>query len=401
MKAENDIERIESEIDRVATALAAEIHGVSEFVFSHPELGNGEFASCEFLAGLLEKKGFAVARGYCGLPTAFRAELKKGEGPTIAFLAEYDALPGYGPEKRPAHACGHNWIAASTVGAALILSEITGGFAGTVAVIGTPAEETTGGKADIAAAGGFADVDAAFQMHLDSSSCLNVYSLAIDAWQFDFFGKASHAAKAPEDGINALDAVNLTFAGVGALRQHVSSDVRLHGIVTDGGDAPNVVPARASCRFYARAASRAALDGVSERLKNCARGAALMTGARLEISRFENSFDELSVNRALVDLMRRSLCGAGLADLSDAPELTGSTDLGNVSKLVPTFYGLVGVGDGKSRIHEESFLRFVNSEEARMKAVAVAKAFALSSFFIFSDHRLLEEVSAEFSSRPR
>lgn len=173
------------------------------------------------------------------METAFRAELCRGKGAVVAFLAEYDALPGYGEEKQPAHACGHNWDAAASVGTALLLSRI-GGWQGTVVVLDAPAEETVGGKVILAKNGAFQGIDAVFEMHLNK--CNSPRALALDSWEFSFRGRASHAASAPERGINALDAVNLTFAGINALRQQLRPNVRIHGIVTDGGSAVNIIP---------------------------------------------------------------------------------------------------------------------------------------------------------------
>lgn len=385
-----------SEIKAMDEKSRDEMIGVSNFIFRHPELGDNEFAGSAYLADLLGKSGFRVQYPYKGLKTAFRAEYGNPAGKKVAFLAEYDALPGYGPQKKPAHACGHNWIAATAVGAALILSRVKEPLGGCVAVIGTPAEETVGRKVDLLEAGAFDDIDAVFQMHLSKTTTLNARALAMDPWKFEFFGKASHAAACPFQGINALDAVNLTFAGVGALRQQVRPDVRIHGIIPDGGDAPNVIPNYASCKFYVRASDRAYLDEVSEKVKNCARGSALMTGARVKISRFENSFDELRMNPVLCGLMKENLAQCGIRDFSEGPELIGSTDIGNVSRRVPTFYGNIGVGDGKAGTHEEAFLNFVDSEEAHAKLLKVAEAFALSALDIFRNPGYLEKAKTEF-----
>ncbi len=389
---------MEQEIDSIAEAVGGEIVGVSDYIFGHPELGDREFAGSAFLAGLLAKNGFRVEVPYKGLKTAFRAEYGDPRGVKVAFPAEYDALPGYGPRKKPAHACGHNWIAASAVGAALILSKLGDLAGGCAVVLGTPAEETAGRKVDLLKAGAFDDIAAVFQMHLAGATSLNTSALAIDSWKFEFFGRASHAAVRPFDGINALDAVNLTFAGIGALRQQLRQDVRIHGIVSDGGEAPNVIPGYAACKFYVRAADRAYLDEVSKKVKNCAKGAALMTGARVGISRFENSFDDLRVNSVLRRLMRGNLMKCGIDDFSPEPALTGSTDIGNVSRRVPTFYGNIGVGDGRTGAHEEAFLRFVNSEEAHGKLLKVAKAFAYSACELFRNPELLKEAGAELEA---
>lgn len=385
-----------SEINSIAETMAAQIIGISNFIFHHPELGDSEFAGSSYLADLLAKNGFRVQFPYQGIKTAFRAEYGNPDGLKTAFLAEYDALPGYGPKNKPAHACGHNWIAATAAGAALILSKVKELSGGCAVVIGTPAEETVGRKIDLLKAGAFDDIGAVFQMHLAACTSLNTGALAIDPLKFDFFGKASHAAASPFKGINALDAVNLTFAGIGALRQQLRPDVRIHGIVSDGGETPNVIPRYAGCKFYVRAADRAYLDEVTKKVKNCAKGAALMTGARVKISQFENSFDDLRVNSVLCGQMMEHLIECGIDDFSEGHKMTGSTDIGNVSHCVPTFYGEIGVGNGKARTHEEAFLKFVNSEEAHDKLLKVSKAFALSALEIFRNPDCLEKARMEF-----
>ena len=387
---------MDSKISQAAESVGNEIIAASNFLFSHPELGDCEVEGSAYLVKLLVKNGFRVCYPYQGLPTAFRAEYGNPNGTKAAFLAEYDALPGYGPKKLPAHACGHNWIAASAVGAALILSRMKELSGGCVVVIGTPAEETAGRKIDLLKAGAFDDIDVVFQMHLAETTSLNTTALAIDPWMFEFFGKASHAAAFPFKGINALDAVNLTFAGIGALRQQLRPDVRIHGIVSDGGETPNIIPSRAVCKFYVRAADRSYLDEVSIKVKNCAKGAALMTGARVKISRFENSFDDLRINSVLRELMKENLIRCGIDDFSEGTHITGSTDIGNVSRRVPTFYGNIGVGNGTAGAHEEAFLKFVNSKEAHGKLLKAAKAFALSACEIFRNPECLKKVRAEF-----
>ncbi|MCI6383192.1 MAG: amidohydrolase, partial [Fusobacterium mortiferum] len=228
---------LKKELYKIEDELKKEIEGVSDYIFKNPELGNEEYKAVEFLIKELEKNNFRVEKNYCGMETAFRAEIGEGS-PKIAFLAEYDALPGYGVEKKPGHACGHNWIAASTYGTALVLSKMLDKFNGTIVFIGTPAEETVGGKVPMVESGTFNDVDIVFQMHLESQNNIACKTLAIDCIKFQFKGRASHAAAHPEDGINALDAINLMYAGIGCLRQHITSDARIHGIITHGGDAP-------------------------------------------------------------------------------------------------------------------------------------------------------------------
>ena len=379
----------------IAAESADRIMDISHYIFTHPELGEKEYESCHYLTKVLREAGFSVTCPYGTMETAFRAELRRGEGATIAFLAEYDALPGYGEEKRPAHACGHNWVAAASVGAALLLSRVEG-WQGTVVVLGTPAEETVGGKVILAKNGAFLGIDAAFEMHLNKCNSLRPHAIAIDSWEFSFRGKASHAAAAPERGINALDAVNLTFAGISALRQQLKPDVRIHGIVTDGGAAVNVIPESAACRFYVRSEKREYLNEVSRRVIDCARGAALMTGAKLVVRQFENSYDDLEPNAVLMERMAVHLERAGFGEVETAKQEPGSTDLGTVSHLVPVFYGYAGVGDGCTDCHEADFIPLADSPQATEKAVKCALAMAYGAAELLTDQNLLSEVKAAF-----
>lgn len=381
----------------VLDELRAEIEDISDFIFNHPEAGDEEYLSSLYLADLLKRNGFELTYPYLGMPTAFRAEIGS-KGPKIAFLAEYDALPGYGSDGELAHACGHNWISATTVGTALVLSKLKDNFNGKIVVIGTPAEESSGRKIDMANQGAFDDIDAVFQMHLYESTNLKAKALAMDSWEFVFTGKSSHSAAYPHEGINALDAVNLTFAGVNALRQQLKDDVRISGIINSGGDAPNVITAKAACKFHVRANKRKYLNEVSEKVKNCAKGAEIMTGAKLEIVKFENSYDDLVVNSKLAELMRKNMIKSGFEDISDEMEVPGSTDIGNVSYKAPTFYGNVGIADGCARVHEEAFIDWANSSEAKLKIFKTILAFTYSALDIYEDEQLLQEIKLEFEN---
>lgn len=393
---EDNMGDIRQEITSEINEMKDQIIGISDFIFEHPELGDEEFVSSKYLTDLLEANGFQITMPYNGIETAFRAELGDGQGPSIAFLAEYDALPGYGPEKKPAHACGHNWIAATTVGSALVLARLRNSFQGKIVVIGTPAEETTGRKIDLANAGAFDDIDAAFQAHLYENTNLKGRALAMDSLEFEFIGRASHAAVYPEEGINALDAVNLTFAGISALRQQLKSDVRIHGIVTEGGEAPNTIPDRAVCLFYVRAAKKSYFQQVFEKVKNCARGAALMTGAELHINQYENAYDDLIVNPVLARITRKNLEAAGFAEFSEEDEIPGSTDVGNVSYKCPTLYGNIGIAGGKAKVHEEAFLEHANGIEAKKEILMTVDAFVSSALELYGDPELVKEVRQSF-----
>ena len=346
--------------------LAAEIEEISEFVFNHAELGSEEFKSCKYLVEKLKEHGFTVTCPYLDLDTAFRAELYCGEGPKVAVLPEYDALPGYGPNKdEVAHACGHNWIAASTLGAALTLAKFKDQINGTIVVIGAPAEETTGGKCDIANRGGYDDIDAALQFHLGAENNMNIMTLAMDSIEFRFQGTASHAAAYPEKGVNALDAVNLMFAGINAMRQQTRNDARVAGIITSGGAACNIIPDYAACQFYIRAKDRAYLEELTQKVINCAKGAELMTGAKLEYFNFENSYDDLVYHDGLRALMHKNLNDLGVTDFVDSDEeASESSDIGNVSHVCPTVYCELDTGARpKVFAHHETFLKYVHGKK--------------------------------------
>ena len=346
-------------------SIAAEVEEISEFVFQHPELGMEEKASSAYLVKCLESHGFTVTAPYLGIDTAFRAELCCGSGKCkVAFLPEYDALPGYSPEgNENAHACGHNWIAASSLGAAIALSKLRDHLDATIVVIGTPAEETIGGKCDLVERGAFDDIDAAVQMHLGAENNINVITLAMDSIEFNFEGKAAHAAAYPQLGINALDAVQLMFAGVNALRQHMQSDARVAGIVTKGG---------AACRYYIRAAT-------------------LMTGAKLEYHNFENSYDDLVYHEGLRSLLRRHLSELGVEHFVDEDATaSGSSDIGNVSQVCPCVYCEIDTGaDPKVYAHNEDFLPYVHGEKAKWTLHTATKAMALTALDVFLDPPLL------------
>ena len=371
--------------------LKNEIENISEFVFEHAELGNEEYISSAYLVQKLKEYGFQVTYPYLDIPTAFRAEYKKGDGLKIAFLPEYDALPGYGETKdKNAHACGHNWIAATTLGAAIGLATLDENFNGTIVVIGTSAEETVGGKCELVGKGAFSDIDAVIQMHLGAENNINVLTLAMDSIEFNFFGVASHAAAYPEKGVNALDAVNLMFAGVNALRQHMKADARVAGIITEGGMACNIVPDKASCRYYIRSKERTYLKELTQKIINCARGTALMTGAELEYHNFENSYDNLIYNESLRNLLKTNLEDLGVSNFVDDFEASGSSDIGNVSQVCPTVYYEIDTGAyPKVFAHHETFLDYVHGENARTTLDIATKAMAYTALQIFLDPQLL------------
>ena len=374
---------------------------ICQRIYDYAELGEQEFQSSAYLKEQLEGLGFRVTAPLGGLPTAFRAEYGSGH-PKVAFLAEYDALPGYGPLKdQNGHACGHNWIAANTFGACDVLRQLYDHhcFTGTIVYMGCPAEEMLGGKVNMVDAGCFDDIDAAMQIHIagGTETKLAGQSLAIDSVEFTYHGVSSHAAGAPERGVNALDACYLMFDGVNALRQHVTPDARIHGVITNGGLAPNVVPALASSRWFVRAADRKYLNELTQKVINCARGGAMMTGAEMEWRYFENSYDNMKLNQTLIDAMAECMRAAGVENINTAEEAPrGSSDVGNVAWVTPTIACNMGIGntDG-AECHEESFLCNVIGERgfAGLHKAVLSQAFL--ALRIFTDPDMQSELAGQ------
>ena len=374
-------------------AASAEAEAVSAFLYAHPELGDQEIQSSRYLADMAKSLGYQVQMPYAGVPTAFRAEFGDDDGPSVAFLAEYDALPGYG-DKSPdgsgnGHACGHNWIAASTYAAAAALKSVKSHFHGKIIWIGTPAEETCGRKINMAQAGAFDGVDAVFQFHLAGAPgcCLENYALACTDLTYTFTGHASHASFNPESGVNALDACNLAFAGVNALRQHLPSDTRVHGIIVHGGTACNVVPDHCVMQYFVRSRSKDLLEKIIEKVNNCAKGAALMTGCQLVIERDPNTFYDMKNCIPLVEKLRTNLQRLGITDFrQDDLYHAGSTDIGNVSYHAPTCYGVLSTSAiSDANPHDAAYLDVVDSSYAHKLLHTAAKAMAATALDVLCD----------------
>ena len=377
----------------VVDDLAAEIIDLSRRLHDHPELGYEEFRAAEWLTEFLEQHGLVVERGFSGLATAFRARHRSGVGgPVVAILAEYDALPEIG------HACGHNIIGASAVGAGAALRRVLGTAAGEIQVIGCPAEETGGSKAAMVKAGVFEGVTAALSMHPGSQTGGGATSLAITPLTFRFYGRPAHAAASPDEGVNALDALLQTFNGINALRQHVKSDVRIHGIVRRGGVAPNIVPDYAEGEFYVRAAAREDLDRVVERVKDCARAGALATGARLEIEE-GTSYDDMRPNRPLTRACLENLRRLGAeTEETFGQRLSASTDVGNVSHVCPTAAPSIAIAPRTIPGHSREFAAAAVSEAGHRGLILAAKMLALTALDVLFRPSLVAEMEADFAA---
>ncbi len=380
---------------------------LSKDIHSHPELNYQEHYSSGALADFLESRDFQVERGVGGLETAFRATIPggAGEGPTIAVLAEYDALPEIG------HGCGHNLIAMAAMGAALGLQANAQDLPGCAVVIGTPAEEGGGGKIRLLESGVFDGVDATISSHPFSNRTMipttapagESWSLAMVGYRYMFHGKAAHAAAAPEAGINALNAVIHLFTGIDALRQHLRDDVRIHGIITDGGMAPNVVPEFAAANFMLRCRDRQYLsDEVVGKVEQVAEGAAAMTGARLEIQEFYPFYENVQPNVTLAQAVGANAGALGIRldePVSGRPGGGGSTDFGNVSQVMPALEMRFAVSEEPVAAHSREMTETAITDLALSNALLVAKTLSLTAGDLLRDATLLESAKTEFAER--
>lgn len=369
-------------------------YDISQYIGNNPELGHEEVKACTALTNELAKHNFEVEMGTCDLATAFTAVYDSHKpGPSIGFMAEYDALPGLG------HACGHNLIGTMAIAAAIGLSKVLSETGGKVYVYGTPAEETTGGKVTMGEAGVFNHLDAAMMVHPYYCHQKSGRSLAMDAIQFEFFGKSAHAAAAPHEGINALDAVIQTFNGINALRQHVKPDVRIHGVIPEGGKAANIVPDYATAQFYVRASNRKYVNAVTERVKACAQGAALSTGARLEISNYEFSYDDMVTNEVLSTAYTQNLqlLGVPAEEIFEDQGDHGSLDMGNVSQVVPSIHPYIKICNEYFVCHTHEFREAALSPQGQEALILGAKTMALTGYDLLTKEELLQKVKDEFS----
>ncbi len=323
---------------------------LSHRIHAHPEIKWEEVRSSTWVAEALAERGFAVEMGVCQLPTAFTA--RAGSGPLhVAVCAEYDALPEIG------HACGHNVIAATAVGAALALAEVADEAGLTVTVVGTPAEEGGGGKILLLDGGAFAGAHMAMMTHPAPMDMAAWPMVAAQQFRVRYFGKEAHAAAYPELGINALDALTVAQVGIGLLRQHVHHLDKVHGIITHGGDAPNVVPARTEAEFMVRGRDLAAFEIMREKVMRCFEAGGLATGATLEVTPRHEPYAEMHHDPDLVAAYRRNaeVLGRTFEDPSGTRSGAGSTDMGNVSLVLPTIHPAIGIDSLPAVNHQPEF----------------------------------------------
>ena len=344
---------------------------ISDYIYNNPELGNEEYKAVEALTKFLKEHNFKIESPIADMDTAFKATFDSGKpGMTIGYLCEYDALPKIG------HGCGHNMIGVMSAGAGVALSKVLHEIGGKVIVYGTPAEETNGGKVILAEAGVFDELDAAMIVHPDGETRASGSSSALYPIRFIYKGKTAHAASCPEKGINALNSVIQLFNGIDALRQHVTPDIKMHGIITKGGVAANIVPDEAIADFYFRASTKERVTEVVEKVKKIAEGAALMTGATLEMERYELPYDDLNTNETLSEIFNSNLRELGITDIKEAKATGGSSDIGNVSYVAPTIHPYIGITDCPMVGHSVEMANATTTSKAHDRLLIAALAMA-------------------------
>ncbi|MFT4009554.1 MAG: M20 family metallopeptidase [Nocardioidaceae bacterium] len=371
-------------VSAAVDALAADLVRLSREIHDDAELAYEEHESSRRCADLLEAHGYAVERGAYGLTTAFAARLGS-RGPHVVICAEYDALPGVG------HACGHNIIASSAVGAGLALAPLVEEAGLRVTVLGTPAEELGGGKVDLIDAGALEGVDAAIMMHPTPYDDYAPASLAIEEWRVVHTGRASHASSAPELGLNALDGIVAGYQAVAMLRQHLRPLQQVHGVILDGGKAANVVPERAEASYFLRARTMEDLDDVRVRARACFEGAAHATGTTVTIAVEGNVYEPIDSNPGLVAAFTEACEAIGRVPNPDpaGQQITGSTDFGNISQRVPGLHADMDVPAGGAVNHQHEFAAACITPEGDKTMLEAAKALALTALAVARDPDLL------------
>ncbi len=373
-------------------------------IFNQPEIAYEEYFASESLAGFLREYGFEVEAGIEGLPTAFHARFSgNGAGPRLAFLAEMDALRDMG------HACGHHLIGAASAASAVVLSKALVDFSGSIEVIGTPAEEGGGGKVVLAREGVFRGLDAAVLVHPDKKTEVFKRSLGVVEIRLTFFGRAAHASVAPHTGINALDAVVQTFNAVSMLRQQLPDKTRVHGIITHGGSAPNIIPEKASAAFLARGLTLEQTMEIAEKVKACAKGAALATGTSLQAElKREHMYAPYIPNRPLGRAFIEVLHQLGLEDGgSPEDEAMGSTDVGNAGLEAPVIHPMFALPGAEHGVHTPEFAEVASAKPGRTMLDRAIKAMSLVGARVLSDdafrksikedhQRMMEELGSEY-----
>lgn len=379
---------------KLINKLAPELNELSLQIYNKPELGYEEYNSCKLHTDILRKYGFTVYDNFSDVETGFKAVYKSPkDGITVAYMAEYDALPDIG------HGCGHNILGTTSTGAGIILKQIIDEIGGTVIVFGTPAEETSGAKVTYVENHEFDNVDIALIAHPNNEYTRSGKSLALEPIQFEFYGKTAHAAASPEKGINALDAAIQTFNSVNALREHIRSDSKVHGVIIDGGKAANVVPDYTKSQFYVRSTTKSYNSELLEKIKNCAKGAALATGTELKITKFEFSYDNIVTNEKLSNVFNEKIFEIANIEIGEARKGTGSIDAGQVSQVCPTIHPYFDITNDKNiAAHTRDFASSTLTPFAKENMKYTIGALVMTAVEVITDKKLFEEIKFEFDN---
>lgn len=397
-----NVEELKAAVQREVDQVAALLIETSDWMADNPELGLQEVKASARLTELLDEFGAEVERGIAGLPTAFEAKLPGGQpGPKVAIVAEYDALPDVG------HGCGHNIIATAAIGAGIALARLAGRLPGSVVVLGTPAEESAvpnaGGKIPILEHGYFDDIAGAIMVHPMTEDGISYQSsLVAYGLDFAFHGRPAHAAANPHEGVNALDALIVMFNAVGLLRQQVRPDARIHGVITYGGGAPNVIPPYTACRFRIRATDPVYCKELVERVVACGEAGAKATGCRMEWHEYIKPYQNMVPSHALGDAFRENLVALG-RDVRDhrAREGSGSTDFGNVSHRVPAICANLGICGPEAGWHSKEVAAATKTARGHAAIVAGAKSLAMTAIDILASEALRDEARREHETAVR
>ncbi len=390
----SDIHAAKERVHEAVAAAAPELIRISREIHAHPELAYKEYHARGQLVPFVKAHGFVVEDGAYGMETAFRGEW--GRGPvTIAVCAEYDALPEIG------HACGHNLIATAGVGAAAALTKALDPAEARVVILGTPAEEGSGGKVPMVTQGCFDDIDVAMMAHPGPADLAEAPMFGVAHVDVEYRGKAVHASVFPEQGINALDAIVTAYQSIAQLRHHIRRDARLHGIITHGGDAANIVPSYTRGTFYVRALKPWYLEQLKERVKHCFEAGALATGCDMTLDWHQDmEYAPMKNNRPLVDAYRRNGEDVGKHFIELKELTTGSSDMGNVSQVVPSIHPNFGVGT-PTFTHSPEFTAAAITDAAHESMLLTARALAMTAVDVALDPDLLARVKAEFAASGR
>ena len=388
-----DLDVVKDRLDAVIAAHADALIDASHRIHASPELGYEERFAHDVLTELLERAGLAVTRSAHGYETAFDARAGSS-GPTVAVLCEYDALPGVG------HACGHNVIGTAGVGAGIAAAAVADEVGGRLVVLGTPAEEGGGGKVALALNGALDDIDAALMVHPAGIDLTRFGAIAIQRLEVTYHGRAAHAAAAPHLGRNALDAAVLGYNNVAALRQHIRPDERVHGVFTEAGEAANVVPERAAALWYVRSPTVAGLEALKPRVLACLEAGAAATGCTMEHAWLDHAYANMVDNEPMVERYRANLARTGrqLVEPGSSTAVVGSTDMGNVSHVVPSIHPTIAVSPPDVAIHTVEFATYAGGPDGDRAVLDAARAMAATVVDLWAAPGVLDDARAAFDA---